>query len=244
MQSVRQEGYPEVQRVQAQDPGTAQDGGPSGFCTYCCVRPAETDDHVPPKCLFPRPRPSNLITVPSCGICNQGAGLDEEYFLATLMFTEAGSSPAGRELWQQKLRRMYAKNLGLRYRIAASLRQVNLVTPAGLFLGRGLTQRPDFARLEKVVIKVVRGLYYLEHSVSLSPQMVVEALFLRGDLEREVAQQYGSMYRHGQRAWPGIFSYRVADCPQGSMWELRFYDFATFWALTHDGAVLTAGTTS
>lgn len=233
--------------VTARDLGTAQNGGSSRLCTYCRLRPAETDDHVPPKCLFPQPRPSNLITVPSCGICNQGASADEEYFLASMMFTEAGSSPAGRALWQQKLRRMYAKNLGLRYRIAASLTQVNLVTPAGLFLGRRLAQNPDFARLEKVVVKIVRGLYYMEHGASLSPQTTVEALFLRSDQEREAAQKYGRMLKDGQRAWPGIFTYRanrVADYPQGSMWELRFYDFAAFWALSHDVAVLTAGTTA
>lgn len=224
-----------------------QGAEPPRLCIYCCARPAETDDHVPPKCLFPRPRPSNLITVPSCRTCNQGAGSDEEYFLASIMFTQAGSSPAGRLLWQQKLRRMYAKNLGLRYRIAASLQQVNLVTPAGLFLGRRFAQNPDFARLESVVVKIVRGLYYMEHGAPLSPQTTVDALFLRSDREREVVQTHGRMLRDGQRTWPGIFSYRanrVEDYPQGSMWELRFYDFVSFWALSHDDAVLTAGKTA
>ena len=161
------------------------------------------------------------------------------------MFTQAGSSQAGRELWQQKLRRMYAKNLGLRYRIAASLLQVNLVTPAGLVLGQRFAQNPDFDRLEKVVVKIVRGLYYMEHGAPLSPQTTVEALFLRSDQEREAVQQYDHMLRDGQRDWPGIFTYRVNrvdDHPEGSMWKLHFYDFVTFWALSHDATVLAAGT--
>lgn len=208
-------------------------------CVYCGLRPAQTDDHVPPKCLFPRPRPSDLITIPSCLECNQGAGKDEEYFLASIMFTRAGSSTTGRQLWREKLRRMYAKNLGLRYRIAASLQRVNVHTPAGLFLGRHLAQNPDLVRLEKVVVKIVKGLYYFEHGDALLPEMTVEALLLRPHEERHVAATYGHLLKQGQRAWPGVFRYRlnrVKEYPQGSMWALSFYDFATFWALSHDDA--------
>lgn len=225
--------------------GAGKDAATSLLCVYCGVGPAETDDHVPPKCLFPRPRPSDLITVPSCRKCNQDAGRDEEYFLASIMFTQAGSSPAGRALWQQKLRRTYAKNLGLRYRIASSLQRVNLVTPAGLFLGRHFAQSPDFARLEKVVVKIVKGLYYADHAAALAPHTTVEALFLWPDQQGDVAHKYGHMLQDGRRAWPGIFSYRanrVKDYPQGSMWELRFYDVAAFWALSHDDAVVNAAT--
>src|SRR5208283_2514674 len=51
-----------------------------GECLYCGrVRPLTRDD-VPPKNLFPKPRPSNLITVPSCQKCNQSFMLDDEYF--------------------------------------------------------------------------------------------------------------------------------------------------------------------
>jgi hypothetical protein len=225
------------------EPGGSTPGAAGATSCVYCSELAETNDHVPPKCLFPRPRPSDLITVPSCLACNQGAGADEEYFLASMMFTEAGTCPAGRALWQEKIRRMYAKNLGLRYRIAASLRRVNLVTPAGLFLGRHFSQKPDFPRLEKVVVKIVRGLYYVEHGLPLSRHTIVEALFLRSNREREAAEKYSHMLKDGQRAWPGIFSYRanrVEDYPQGSMWLLQFYDFAAFWALSHDNA-LTGG---
>jgi hypothetical protein len=38
-----------------------------------------TMDHVPPKALFPPPRPK-LITVPACEICNGSASDAEEKF--------------------------------------------------------------------------------------------------------------------------------------------------------------------
>jgi hypothetical protein len=52
-------------------------------CIYC-GGPAGTKDHVPPKLLLEKPFPPNLKTVPSCQACNQGASLDEQYFLALI----------------------------------------------------------------------------------------------------------------------------------------------------------------
>jgi len=47
-------------------------------CIYC-GRAAEDEDHVPPKCLFQRPLPTGLITVPSCRVCNRKFGFNDEY---------------------------------------------------------------------------------------------------------------------------------------------------------------------
>lgn len=45
-----------------------------------------TRDHVPPRALFPRPLPSDLITVPCCQPCNNAKSREEELFrlIATL----------------------------------------------------------------------------------------------------------------------------------------------------------------
>jgi hypothetical protein len=47
-----------------------------------CGKPCETTtrDHIPPKGLFGKPLPDNLLTVPSCQQCNQEASGDDEYF--------------------------------------------------------------------------------------------------------------------------------------------------------------------
>ena len=50
------------------------------LCIYCGVNVGDEPDHVPPKCLFPQPRPSDLVTVPSCARCNRRFALDDEYF--------------------------------------------------------------------------------------------------------------------------------------------------------------------
>jgi hypothetical protein len=58
--------------------------GSLGQCVYCGRRRQLTVDHVPPRNLFARPRPT-LITVPSCAPCNTGASLDDEYFYSRIV---------------------------------------------------------------------------------------------------------------------------------------------------------------
>lgn len=159
-------------------------------CVYCFNNPGMTQDHVPPKSFFPRPRPSDLITVPCCQQCNQGAGKDEEFFLATFMFSEAGATPTGEQLWAEKLDRMYQKNLGLRKTIARGLSHKQVWTPTGLYLGRHMTIKVDHPRLERVVEKIVRGLYYYEYGNPLPANTEVMTIFLNTEAKFHTAQQY------------------------------------------------------
>lgn len=47
-------------------------------CIYCGATEDLTDDRVPPKNLFPRPRPQSLITVLACRACNGWPAKDDE----------------------------------------------------------------------------------------------------------------------------------------------------------------------
>ncbi len=127
-----------------------------GLCIYCGKIKEITKDHVPPKGFFPEPRPSDLITVPSCVECNKDKEKDEDYFRATFMFSNAGISPAGKKLWDQKLNKMYKKNLGLRRKIAQDIKKVNLLTPSGLYIRRQSASFPNSVRIENVVCKIVK----------------------------------------------------------------------------------------
>jgi len=190
---------------------------------YCALANGITRDHVPPKSFFPTPRPHNLITVPACLKCNQGAGKDEDYFLATLMFSEAGVTPAGKKVWNDRLRRSYEKNVGLRRQIAGSLQHREMVTPGGIYLGRGMTIKYDEARLERVVTKIVRGLYFREQGTALDPDVEVMCLFVRERAHFEAIDQHNHVLKDANPRWKGIFQYRcgfVPNAPIGSMWLL------------------------
>jgi hypothetical protein len=176
-----------------------------------------------------------MITVPACLRCNQGAGKDEDYFLATLMFSQAGVTPAGKKVWSDRLRRSYEKNVGLRRQITSSLRHREMFTPAGIYLGRAMTIGYDEARLGRVVTKIVRGLYFREQGAALDPTAEVTYLFVRERAHFEAIEQHNHMLKDSQLRWQGIFQYRcsfVPNAPIGSMWLLWFWETHIFWVIT------------
>src|SRR5476649_803812 len=79
------------------------------LCIYCQMNPGDTDDHVPPKGLFPKPRPSNLITVPACDQCNKSFKNDDEYFLNIALEWAASESSDGKQIADTRLRAMKRK---------------------------------------------------------------------------------------------------------------------------------------
>ena len=204
-------------------------------CVYCGSQSSTTQDHIPPKSFYPEPRPSNLITVPACFACNNSSGKDEEFFLATYMFSDAGVSPTGKKLWDQTLHRMYAKNRGLRRRIASLLRPVRLTTPSGLFLGRGIAIKQEEPRLARVVEKIIRGIYFFEYNERLDPLIKIAAVFLRSEEDAAEPMTFNNQLYSGSRDWPDVFEYRfnrVTDKPEDSMWIIRFFGRIVYWAIS------------
>jgi 5-methylcytosine-specific restriction endonuclease McrA len=82
------------------------------LCIYCGAAEDLTVDHVPPKNLFPKPRPSDLITVPACRTCNKSYERDDDYFrLAMTVLGEA--NPVAGQLWREKgVSRLLTKSIG------------------------------------------------------------------------------------------------------------------------------------
>ena len=206
-------------------------------CVYCNLREGTTDDHVPPKSFFPKPRPSNLITVPSCPDCNQGLGKDEEFFLATFMFSRAGVSEAGKKLWSEKLHRMYDKNIGLKRKIRDHLNQSSMSTPSGIYLGSGMSITIDEKRFESVVNKILKGLYFFEYDHPIPNSAEITTIFLNLKDDFEPVKRVAPELKFGSRTWDGIFEYRfnrLPDDASGSIWLFRFWGQAYFWSVTCD----------
>src|SRR5262245_42006878 len=111
---------------------------PIPCCVYCLATEKLTVDHIPPRNLFEKPRPSTLITVPSCNCCNNAASQDDEYFRYALSMSDAtGINPKaskGRQTALRSLARPMAQ--GLRRRLLSAVRPVEIRSPHGLILGK------------------------------------------------------------------------------------------------------------
>jgi hypothetical protein len=59
-------------------------------------------DHLPPRCIFIKPRPQNLITVPACLGCNNIGSVGDEVFKTFLAFL-LGSSPETESLYKSAI---------------------------------------------------------------------------------------------------------------------------------------------
>src|SRR5713101_1810847 len=85
-------------------------------CVYCGRKDDLTVEHAPPLLIFPKPRPSNLITVPACRKCNSQGSKDAEYFRLCLCLNEqTNKSPSAQILKPSVFKSLHRKQAkGLR----------------------------------------------------------------------------------------------------------------------------------
>ncbi len=127
-------------------------------CAICGVQEATTKDHVPPKGIFPKPRPQ-LITVPACASCNNGASDYDDLFKVYLSMQSAGNTDLATKLFESKTSRTLERNRKLISKIHDESRTVKVELDDGTITNR-LGILWDSEAHEKVMERTIRGLYY------------------------------------------------------------------------------------
>ncbi len=136
------------------------------ICYLCggIILSAASRDHVPPQQLFaPALRKKynldQLTTLPTHLRCNDAFKLDEEYAVRVLA-TVVYDSPTARAVVEHGFSKVdRGQTVGLHHRILQSIHE----RPSGLILPRGgAVVRIEGERIQRVVWKIVRGLYFLE----------------------------------------------------------------------------------
>lgn len=197
-------------------------------CVFCGDNPATTRDHVPPKGIFPPPRPGDLITVPACLGCNQATSGDDEDFRARLSLAVGVDSPLKEAFWEEA-RRTIKHNNRLKMGLVESTRDVWVKSPGGIIVDKGLTFGWPKESRERVILKITKGLYY--HHLGEPIGKGAEIEFSRPSQHGipEVLQdlmEYLNVIHIGD----GQFSYaygRADDHPLGTLWIYQFY--GRFW---------------
>jgi hypothetical protein len=139
-------------------------------CAYC-GNPATTVDHIPPECLYTPPRPSNLVTVPACSSCNNGASDDDEVFRNefSIMAGSFGESANAGERLKTSLRGI-RRNKAMLRRMVLGSQEVERVSQGGIYLGKGYAVPVQKDVHRRVIGRIIRGLYWhhFDSSVGLS----------------------------------------------------------------------------
>lgn len=136
----------------------------SGTCAYCGREGAVTRDHIPPRSFFPKPRPSDLITVPCCVDCHEGWSEDDEYFRAAVLSSAAlWQAPGTVEVWNVLVRSLQKPTKqGFAKSFLSSIQDVEMETESGIYLGTAPVLKIQKERFDRVAQRIVRGLFFHE----------------------------------------------------------------------------------
>lgn len=184
-----------------------------GLCIYC-GSPADTDDHVPPKCFLEQPLPDNPIKVPSCFRCNNRSSLDEEYAIALLSLVGITNSLTAKSAEGGRVDRAFQRRPSFEQRFIDRMKMDELGRVAVL---------PEFERLDSVLTKVVAGLYWNRYERMVSRERLGPIGYWLLASEQVPAEVFISTYseRFRLKRWrivqPGVFAYIFARLQDGSL---------------------------
>jgi len=130
------------------------------LCTYCRRPRPETRNHVPPKGLFSKPYPADLITIPCCAKCNAAFARDDEYFRVALLtsewLSELEATQSALDSVARSLQRAEAAGFAQLIASSFSIRENDSEGTADLVFTL------DKPRIFRVVERIIHGLYYHE----------------------------------------------------------------------------------
>ena len=206
-------------------------------CVYCGSSPENlTVDHIPPKCLFPKGT-EDLITVPACSQCNNGASKDDEYFRQMIVFSiQSSDHPEAKEIIDRALRnlsREEAKDFTATY--FDTLARCYVVNKQR-WIEPSMKYPVELQRIGNVVFRIVKGLFWKETQMRLPQDFEVVVVpsynieFTGRPLSRIVHEVLSAEHKSaGNRKsiGNGVFQYwwkrRFSEKVPASVWVLRFY---------------------
>lgn len=202
-------------------------------CVYCGATRNLTKDHIPPKNLFPNPRPSNLITVPCCYDCNHQTSLDDEYFRLILSTCQAASDhPAAKRLWPA-IRRSLSRPHKPRIKEVSFIETPKARAPSELLAQRNQAFVVDCCRIDKILAKIVRGLFFHQRGYRL-PSTYEVITHSNSLLNRAVSQKNEPIefpVQSLEAVGDGVFSYGsyfYDGDSDTSIWLLSFFEKVQF----------------
>lgn len=128
-------------------------------CVICGECDGTTRDHVPPKAIFPKPRPDNLVTVPACSKCNNGQSDNDDLFKVFLSMQAAGNNEIARRLFQEKTVRTLKRNQSLLAAIQKEAKEIEVLNNQGQLETRTGVLWDSVAH-DAVIERTIRGLYF------------------------------------------------------------------------------------
>jgi hypothetical protein len=206
------------------------------FCYYCGA-PAVSNDHLPPSCIFDKPMPGNRIKVPSCHKHNVDQSKDDEYF-RWFVATASADSPTAESLIRKKVASGFQHRPKLLRTILQDSGYVDLVSPAGIQIGKAPAFRFDRKRVQSVITRMTRGFFLHFFGERLPATHVVQGFLLNPELNGIVKKSLTQLPLH--EIGGHVFSFRFqqdVDDPYFSVWFFMFFDKTLLVSMTDKQSV-------
>lgn len=210
---------------------------------YMCDAVATSVEHVPPKCFFPEQKDlpvgedlrKNLITVPSCERHNVATSKDDEYALMTTV-ASLGTSDLAHDHFSTKVIRIIKRNPTFGTSVYKGQRVVKIGA------GDGVAFKADVPRYNRVMRRIVHGIYYHHTGERLRRDFKLHVGQLRNfDPERDynarracrmAAELLTDQPRIGDN--PEVFFYQFSDDREKDEHLMRLvfyggYDVVALW---------------
>jgi hypothetical protein len=208
----------------------------SKYCVYCGTSDPETNDHIPPRGLFAKPRPSNLISVPCCFKCNNNSSNDDEYFRNTLALKkEAYEHPDVQRILPTIFRGLSnPKQIKFKNAFLNAIEEIEVKTKTGIYLGKKGFYHVDKNRLCNVAERIVKGLYWKDSGKAIPSDWTIKSYLIEESIlsNKDAIEKIAKMFkdRAGRQIGDGVFRYWIAkhDKNEGEVWWLTFYHQTDF----------------
>jgi len=206
------------------------------WCYLCRSTENLTYDHVPPANLFPKPRPSDLITVPCCKACNEGfSQLDEQF--RVFVSTAANVSKVGKDIMREKVfGGSLKRSLALKRQMGRDVIKGTMMTPLGAVTAPLIAM--DQQVLDRFFIRLTKGLlatYYPDIDY-FALNFLVTQLNQFG-AEHRTFNRVISLLQADQRG-DGVFRFWHGVAHEqrtAGIWVHQFYDAALFMVTHSEG---------
>ncbi len=214
----------------------------TGECYLCGEIKELTDDHVPPKSLFPQPitEKYQLITVKACFDCNNSWGEKEKKLIHDL--TIVGESKDAQKVFESNTRENYMKGFWKRggpskdyFNIISRMKRTNLKTDSGIILPKKVTIFNIPKDRDEVLVKIGKGLHRKFKGKRLSTK-IFSNVIMRVPL---IQDNFFDLYKacSVKRTFGETFTFAggfPTDNENVSFWFLGFYTNMDFLVLLSD----------
>ena len=193
---------------------------------YACSRSPTSSEHVPPRCLFPKPgdvdgrdRRLNLITVPSCEDHNMLKSRDDEFLMVSIAGI-IGNNSIGFRYRLGKVDRAIRRSS--RRLLDCAFRNRQHVVLGNLDDNRfveAIWGTPDHDRLIACFSLIARGIYYHEHKTRFLGDVKVMLGYISHPdpssrefsrfIEDRIGLELTKKAKLGQN--PDVFYYQITD---------------------------------